>query len=86
MSAYIVIKSILTNTTMPRWPLHSNRDETVQIAVTARNSNLYNSWEAYAKCYGPSVISVTVTKGGHPRGGGLYGTSGTMGRGVSRVT
>ena len=36
-------------------------------------------------CYGPSVISVTVTKGGHPRGGGLYGTSGTMGRGVSRV-
>ena len=37
-------------------------------------------------CYGPSVISVTVTKGGHPRGGGLYGTSRTMGRGVSRVT
>ena len=38
------------------------------------------------RCYGPSVISVTVTTGGHPRGGGLYGTSGTMGRGVSRVT
>ena len=38
------------------------------------------------KCYGPSVISVTVTKGGHPRGSRLYGTSGTMGRGVSRVT
>ena len=37
-------------------------------------------------CYGPSVISVTVTKGGHPRGDRLYGTSGTMGRGVSRVT
>ena len=37
-------------------------------------------------CYGPSVIRVTVTKGGHPRGDGLYGTSGTMGRGVSRVT
>ena len=36
-------------------------------------------------CYGPSVISVTVTKGGHLRGGGLYGTSGTMGRGVSQV-
>ena len=34
-------------------------------------------------CYGPSVISVTVTKGGHPKGGGLYGTSGTMGRGVA---
>ena len=34
-------------------------------------------------CYGPSVISVKVTKGGHPRGGGLYGTSGTMGRGVA---
>ena len=37
-------------------------------------------------CYGPSVISVTVTKGGHPRGGGLHGTSGTIGRGVSQVT
>ena len=36
--------------------------------------------------YGPSVISVTVTKGGHPRGDGLYGTSGTMGRGVGQVT
>ena len=36
-------------------------------------------------CYGPSVISVTVTKGGHPRGGGLYGTSGTMGRGVAEL-
>ena len=30
------------------------------------------------KCYGPSVISVTVTKGGHPRGSRLYGTSGTI--------
>ena len=37
-------------------------------------------------CYGPSVISVTVTKGGHLRGGGLYKTSGIMGRGVSQVT
>ena len=36
--------------------------------------------------YGLSVISVTVTKGGHPRGSGLYGTSRTIGRGVSRVT
>ena len=35
--------------------------------------------------YGPSVIRVTVTKGGHPRGSRLYGTSRTMGRGVSRV-
>ena len=34
-------------------------------------------------CYGPSVISVTVTTGGHPRRDGLYGTSGTMGRGVA---
>ena len=34
-------------------------------------------------CYGSSVISVTVTKGGHPRGGGLYGTSRTIGRGVT---
>ena len=33
--------------------------------------------------YGPSVISVTVTKGGHARGGGLYGTSRTMGQGVA---
>ena len=38
------------------------------------------------KCYGPSVISVTVTKGEYPRGSGLYGTSGTIRRGVSRVT
>ena len=37
-------------------------------------------------CYGPSVISVTVTKGGHPRSGRLYETSKTIGRGVSRVT
>ena len=34
-------------------------------------------------CYGPSVISVTVTKGGHPRGGRLYKASKTMGRGVA---
>ena len=38
-----------------------------------------------ALCYGPSVISVIVTKGEHPRGSGLHRTSGTMGRGVSRV-
>ena len=37
------------------------------------------------KCYGPSVISVMVTKGGYLRGGRLYRTSGTMGRGVSQV-
>ena len=36
--------------------------------------------------YGPSVISVTVTKGGHSSSSGLYETSRTMGRGVSRVT
>ena len=36
-----------------------------------------------ANCYGPSIISVTVTKGGHLRGGGLYGTSGTIGQGVT---
>ena len=34
-------------------------------------------------CYGPSVISVTVTKGGHLRGNRLYRTSKTIGRGVS---
>ena len=37
----------------------------------------------YILCYGPSVISVIVTKRGHPRGGGLYGTSKTIRRGVS---
>ena len=36
-------------------------------------------------CYGPSVISVTVTKGGHLSGGRLYGTSKTIRQGVSRV-
>ena len=36
-------------------------------------------------CYEPSVISVTVTKGGHPRGSRLYGTSGTIGRGVAEL-
>ena len=36
-------------------------------------------------CYGPSVISVTVTKGGHLRGGRLYGTSETMRRGVTKL-
>ena len=36
-------------------------------------------------CYGPSVISVTVTKGEHPRGSRLYGTSKTMGRGVAEL-
>ena len=33
--------------------------------------------------YGLSVISVTVTKEGHLRGGKLYRTSKTMGRGVA---
>ena len=33
----------------------------------------------YPYCYGPSVISVTVTKGGHLRGSKLYKTSGTIG-------
>ena len=36
-------------------------------------------------CYGPSIISVTVTKGGHPRSGGLYRTSKTIGRGVAEL-
>ena len=34
-------------------------------------------------CYGPSVISVTVTKGGHLRGSRLYRTSRTIERGVT---
>ena len=35
--------------------------------------------------YGLSVISVTVTKGGHLRGNGLYKTSGTIGQGVAEL-
>ena len=37
------------------------------------------------RCYGPSVISVMVTKGGHLRGGRLYRTSKTMRRGVTEL-
>ena len=33
--------------------------------------------------YGPSIISVTVTKGVYLRGNRLHKTSGTMGRGVA---
>ena len=36
-------------------------------------------------CYGPSVISVTGTKGGHLRSDRPYRTSGTMGRGVAKL-
>ena len=36
-------------------------------------------------CYGPSVISVTVTKGGPLGSGRLYRTSGTIGRGVAKL-
>ena len=36
-------------------------------------------------CYGPSVISVMVTTGGHPRGSGLYGTSRTIRQGVAEL-
>ena len=38
---------------------------------------------ALEKCYGPSVISATVTTGGHPSSSGLYETSETIGRGVT---
>ena len=37
------------------------------------------------KCYGPSIISVPVTKGGYPRGGRLHKTSRTIGRGVAEL-
>ena len=37
------------------------------------------------RCYGPSVISVTVTKEGHLSGSKLYKTSRTMGRGVAEL-
>ena len=36
-------------------------------------------------CYGPSVISVTVTKGGHLSGSRLYKTSEIIGRGVTKL-
>ena len=39
----------------------------------------FTKYSKVDSCYGPSVISVTVTKGGHPRGSGLYRTSKTMG-------
>ena len=45
--------------------------------------NCDNLLQAY--CYGPSVISVTVTTGGYLRGGGLYKTSRTIGRGVAEL-
>ena len=44
------------------------------------------SIELLSLYYGPSVISVMVTKGGHPRGSRLYKTSKTIRRGVSQVT
>ena len=41
------------------------------------------SRQAEHKCYGPGVISVTVTKGGQLKGSRLYRTSGTIKRGVA---
>ena len=38
-----------------------------------------------AECYGPSVNSVMVTKGGPSGSGGLYGTSGAIGWGVAEL-
>ena len=38
-----------------------------------------------SSCYGLSVISVKVTKGGHLRGGRLYKTSRTIGWGVAKL-
>ena len=35
--------------------------------------------------YGPNIISITVTKGGHPKGNKLYGTSGTIKQGVAEL-
>ena len=43
-----------------------------------------NYWGDYI-CYGPSIIRVTVTKGGYLRGSRLYGTSKTIGRGVAKL-
>ena len=62
----------------------------LQFAVTYSNLPLLldsakfcQAMEFCQICYGPSVISVTATKGGHPRGGGLYKASKTMGQGVA---
>ena len=61
-----------------------NTSVMVLIVVTTWLYTLLASFKAIAViCYGPSVISVTVTKGGHPRGGGLYETSRTIRRGVT---
>ena len=37
------------------------------------------------RCYGPSVISITVTKGEHLRSSGLYKISGIIRRGVAKL-
>ena len=50
---------------------------------TARYS--LNASKFFPDCYGPSVISVTVTKGGYLRGSGLYRISGTIGQGVAEL-
>jgi len=47
-----VIKNIIINTTMPRWPLRLDLDETILIAATAWRSGLYDSREACAKAHG----------------------------------
>ena len=47
-----MIKNILINTIMPHWPLHPDRNETIQIATTAWNSGLYKSREACTKAHG----------------------------------
>ena len=55
-------------------PLNSSKNKIITILTT---SPLYYSLFTY--CYGPSIISVIVTKRGHLRGGGLYRTSKTIG-------
>ena len=41
--------------------------------------------EKKSKYYGPSVISITVTKGGYLKGSRLYKTSRIIGRGVTKL-
>ena len=54
-------------------------------ALKAEIDTTTNSIIIAGTYYRPSVISVTVTKGGHLSGSKLYKTSKTIGRGVAEL-
>ena len=64
--------------------LYINRRASCYI-YTINNKNNKNRFLFRVTCYRPSVISVTVTKGGPLRSSGLYRTSGTIGQGVAEL-